>query len=795
MGAGVSRRLWQFRAGKVQPAPGLSEKAQFHVKRALAVLPEAAPGWEELKALEALINSDLLDRSSSSKKARKESAMHVPYEHTEASFQALRIFQDGTLENFNSDVADPPEEITVDPQMERATDGVQEWLLDTLQLRTRRGADSVASDGPSAFELMSYAASRGDVEQLRTLVQEEGVDVNHVSYDQRTAMHVAASEGFLPAVKLLVEELGADASAMDAYGSTPLDDASRAGHDDVVDYLVSINAQRGRLRRLSKLRTSWADSAELCQAAASGDLELLRELVHVHGNNVDDGDYDRRTPLHLAASEGFVDVVKFLVDELGAAVSPFDRWGGTPIDNAASGGYEQIVQFLSERGARHGHTKRASNVEESKSFWMVPEAFDEDDETLVHLDTLAQSTAARLLDSWNKDVFDLQEASGGHALLAVGEALLNRHDLIKHFNLERHTVRRFFLVVERTYGKRGSELFYHNSVHGADVALTMHLFLTKFRQIERLSKVQLLAVIIASLLHDFNHPGTSNAHEVRLATKRARVHSDNAILERHHLHSLYTLLSFPQYDIFAPLSAEDRKTIRALIIDLVLATDLARHVDYVNKLRSMCASQGEAAHRREGKPDVWVSKFHEVDIHFVLQVSIKFADLSHVAKPHDLHRKWTQRITEEFYQIGDRERQLGLPISPLCDRLKDTNVAKSQIGFFRFLCIPFYSAIADLVDPHMLPFSRIKENFRAWQLDCVQHSVNATYEVQEKQRTSFVLRRMATIGTEKPSPLQTPTTPARGPRTQDAQQGDRRPSAPCLTHPTQSNKSSRLSEA
>ena len=35
---------------------------------------------------------------------------------------------------------------------------------------------------------------------------------------------------------------------------------------------------------------------------------------------------------------------------------------------------------------------------------------------------------------------------------------------------------------------------------------------------------------------------------------------------------------------------------------------------------------------------------------------------------------------------------MGVPISPLCDREKDQNIAKSQIGFFKFVCIPFYEA-------------------------------------------------------------------------------------------------------
>ena len=124
--------------------------------------------------------------------------------------------------------------------------------------------------------------------------------------------------------------------------------------------------------------------------------------------------------------------------------------------------------------------------------------------------------AARALDSWGSDVVALHEASGGHSLLLLGESLLNRHNLIEHFDLDRHTVRRFLAAAEMAYAATDSAKCYHTSIHGADVALSTHLFLTKFGQLERLSKVQLLAVLVAAMMHDFNHPGTTNAHEAFL---------------------------------------------------------------------------------------------------------------------------------------------------------------------------------------------------------------------------------------------------------------------------------------
>ena len=54
------------------------------------------------------------------------------------------------------------------------------------------------------------------------------------------------------------------------------------------------------------------------------------------------------------------------------------------------------------------------------------------------------------------------------------------------------------------------------------------------------------------------------------------------------------------------------------------------------------------------------------------------ADLSNTTKPLDLYKQWTGRVMDEFFKQGDIERERGLDISPMCDRLTAT-VEKSQV--------------------------------------------------------------------------------------------------------------------
>ena len=55
------------------------------------------------------------------------------------------------------------------------------------------------------------------------------------------------------------------------------------------------------------------------------------------------------------------------------------------------------------------------------------------------------------------------------------------------------------------------------------------------------------------------------------------------------------------------------------------------------------------------------------------------SDLSSPTKPLEIYQRWVGLVMEEFFHQGDREREMGLDISPMCDRHNAT-VEKSQVG-------------------------------------------------------------------------------------------------------------------
>ncbi|XP_076318720.1 L-asparaginase-like [Tachypleus tridentatus] len=87
----------------------------------------------------------------------------------------------------------------------------------------------------------------------------------------------------------------------------------------------------------------------LCTVAAKGDLEKL-EIMRQFGAYLSAGDYDFRTPLHIAASEGNIHVVEYLLKH-GASVHMRDREQKTPIQNAIEFDHCEVIEVLRKAGS------------------------------------------------------------------------------------------------------------------------------------------------------------------------------------------------------------------------------------------------------------------------------------------------------------------------------------------------------------------------------------------------------------------------------------------------------------
>ncbi|PFH34051.1 hypothetical protein BESB_072030 [Besnoitia besnoiti] len=216
---------------------------------------------------------------------------------------------------------------------------------------------------------------------------------------------------------------------------------------------------------------------------------------------------------------------------------------------------------------------------------------------------------------------------------------------------------------------------YHSQVHAAEVGHTVACLVRGL--IPTRSAFANVCTFLAALAHDVGHPARTNLFLQNLLHPLAITYNDASVLESFHSALFFRIVSeIPSANIFAGLPPETFRVARQNIITLILATDIKQHFDTISRFRL-----------RRNSPEFNFLKKEE-DEWLVRKMIFKVADISHAAVAWDAHFFWSCKVAAEFYSQGDAEVRLGLPVSPLCDREKHSEMAKGQVAFLSFVVEP-----------------------------------------------------------------------------------------------------------
>ncbi|XP_010570222.1 PREDICTED: high affinity cAMP-specific and IBMX-insensitive 3',5'-cyclic phosphodiesterase 8A [Haliaeetus leucocephalus] len=321
-------------------------------------------------------------------------------------------------------------------------------------------------------------------------------------------------------------------------------------------------------------------------------------------------------------------------------------------------------------------------------------------------------------EHWDFDIFELEAATHKRPLVYLGLKIFARFGICEFLNCSESTLRSWLQVIEANYHSSNS---YHNSTHSADVLHATAYFLSKERVKQTLDPIDEVAALIAATVHDVDHPGRTNSFLCNAGSELAILYNDTAVLESHHAALAFQLTTRDdKCNIFKNMERNEYRTLRQAIIDMVLATEMTKHFEHVNKfvnsinkpLAALEENGVSNTNNGDGESIKTVLTSPENRI-LIKRMLIKCADISNPCRPIEQCIEWAGRISEEYFAQTDEEKRQGLPVvMPVFDR-NTCSIPKSQISFIDYFITDMFDAwdaFADL--PNLM--QHLDNNFKYW---------------------------------------------------------------------------------
>ncbi|KAJ5206671.1 3'5'-cyclic nucleotide phosphodiesterase [Penicillium cf. griseofulvum] len=280
----------------------------------------------------------------------------------------------------------------------------------------------------------------------------------------------------------------------------------------------------------------------------------------------------------------------------------------------------------------------------------------------------------------------------------------------------------FLLACRAAYN---SFVLYHNFRHAIDVLQSVFCFLLHIGALppyapigqhsvpetpitSLLTPFDALTLLISAIGHDVGHPGVNNFFLVKLNAPLAQLYNDNSVLEAFHCAAFSQILRRHW-----PAAFKDNQ-LRKLLISSILATDMGVHQKFMQRMGSFQEKFSENNRSVDG----W--KPQDVDMYktLVCGLLIKCADISNVARPWKVAKKWTQILQEEFANQGEMEREVGMETALFGGPPELGNIYKlatGQIGFMSIFALPLFEGISDLLPQLQFTTDHIRRNQAQWQ--------------------------------------------------------------------------------
>mmetsp|Transcript_76954 Transcript_76954/g.220401 ORF Transcript_76954/g.220401 Transcript_76954/m.220401 type:complete len:1104 (+) Transcript_76954:52-3363(+) len=361
--------------------------------------------------------------------------------------------------------------------------------------------------------------------------------------------------------------------------------------------------------------------------------------------------------------------------------------------------------------------------------------------------------AEDVINSWNLNVLDF----GNDGLAEL--VMYMFFDSKVHINTRRFvapaTMRRFHDAVRSLY----TDLPYHCYAHACDVLHTVYRTLHVVKSDRWLSDIDQFALLVAALCHDLGHMGRTNPFLMETRHELALLYNDSSPLENMQCAKLFEIASHTDLNIFELADEHDRKQARKVCIAAILHTDNVHHMDMVRDISTIYEVNSETCDiAAVAAGDGYAAYYQDVlqkDSMKWLQLFLHLADVSNPLKPFKMCKLWAWRVLDEFFDQGDEEKRLGIPVGFLNDREK-VNKPGSQHGFINFMVAPLVTSTVRLFPTMHGLSTQMASNLQAWRDLWVEDAKPSTPDIAKRDEEVAKVRAIAAELVERTDPVNSP---------------------------------------
>jgi len=389
-----------------------------------------------------------------------------------------------------------------------------------------------------------------------------------------------------------------------------------------------------------------------------------------------------------------------------------------------------------------------------------------DPRTILETPAILHHSLNELNIDWEFDVVSFAQRADveNMPLLVIGNWIILNMGLNVHLDLDMNRVNNWLRCIEESYLDNP----YHNHLHGADVMCNIYYWFRSKLFVQNMSPLDMFTTLMAAAAHDVGHDAVNNRYHIVTRSRLGTRFNDSSPLENYHTSLAFDLLYKPDNNWLDLLQHDVQWCFRSVMIELILATDGNQHQQHqaniialVNcvqlptsidddpiMLRAVKIGQDKLTEcEEEEQSRVFGEPCEKL---MVLKAALHIADIANPAKPNPICVYWAMKVTQEFFEQGDKERIRGLPVSPLCDR-ETSRIEDGQKGFIKFVVMPIFEPWVKLVPEAQIAISHLESNLAFWENRSKDEFQRKLFEIvcEEMQKRKTQIKESSSFKTQE----------------------------------------------